>query len=371
MAGNGSYSTPSGYTLPTSGATLGVYQWDATYQGDGNNYSASDNNDPAEQVSVLAIPTVINPTFTSVTQTSATLGGNVTSNGGASLSQRGIVYSLSSKNTHPVVGGPYVMEVDDPSQITGIFADLVGGLTKTTAYSFAAFATNSVGTGYSPVSQFVTAPATFIAGPTTGRPGQPATFTFYASDPSSTLQAYYFTFQINWGDGSKLTLSNLSGTTFAHTYAKAGTYTISAAATDGANITLPTGTWTITIAAPVLPGAASGSGGPASTLTSPASSGKSAGLPLSAAPLIVGSLANPSQFTNADSSSPLPIRPLSSNGSSLLQSLGNALPGVGLNLSWVNNGTKAASHAAVDSLFSSTDSDWFAIDNGSPFQGPM
>ena len=35
--GNGSYSTPTGYTLPTAGAVAGTYQWDATYNGDANN----------------------------------------------------------------------------------------------------------------------------------------------------------------------------------------------------------------------------------------------------------------------------------------------------------------------------------------------
>jgi Bacterial Ig-like domain (group 3) len=35
--GNGSYTTPTGYTLPTTGTVAGTYQWVATYSGDGNN----------------------------------------------------------------------------------------------------------------------------------------------------------------------------------------------------------------------------------------------------------------------------------------------------------------------------------------------
>ncbi len=43
------------YTLPgTSVQVAGMYQWDATYSGDGNNNSVSDNNDPAEVVTVTA-----------------------------------------------------------------------------------------------------------------------------------------------------------------------------------------------------------------------------------------------------------------------------------------------------------------------------
>ena len=35
--GNGSYSTPAGYTLPTAGTVVGTYQWVASYNGDANN----------------------------------------------------------------------------------------------------------------------------------------------------------------------------------------------------------------------------------------------------------------------------------------------------------------------------------------------
>ena len=52
-AGNGSYTTPTGYSLSSS-APAGVYQWDASYSGDANNNATSDNNDPAEQVTVVS-----------------------------------------------------------------------------------------------------------------------------------------------------------------------------------------------------------------------------------------------------------------------------------------------------------------------------
>ncbi|HYV35475.1 MAG TPA: SdrD B-like domain-containing protein [Gemmataceae bacterium] len=54
--GNGTYTTPVGYTL-TAGAATGIYQWNATYTpGNGNNNGASDINNPNEQVSVLPAP---------------------------------------------------------------------------------------------------------------------------------------------------------------------------------------------------------------------------------------------------------------------------------------------------------------------------
>ena len=44
VSGNGTYTTPTGFTLPTTGTVTGTYQWDATYSGDGNNNTASDTS---------------------------------------------------------------------------------------------------------------------------------------------------------------------------------------------------------------------------------------------------------------------------------------------------------------------------------------
>src|SRR5258708_6532194 len=69
VSGNGSYTTPTGYTLPTTGTVIGTYQWDATYNGDTNNSTVSDNNDSKEQVVVSpASPTITTtPNVTTVT----------------------------------------------------------------------------------------------------------------------------------------------------------------------------------------------------------------------------------------------------------------------------------------------------------------
>ena len=37
VSGNGTYSTPTGYTLPTTGTVTGTYQWVVSYSGDANN----------------------------------------------------------------------------------------------------------------------------------------------------------------------------------------------------------------------------------------------------------------------------------------------------------------------------------------------
>src|SRR2546430_664622 len=49
-SGNGSYTTPTGYTLPITGTVTGTYQWDVSYSGDTNNNTASDNDAKNEQV---------------------------------------------------------------------------------------------------------------------------------------------------------------------------------------------------------------------------------------------------------------------------------------------------------------------------------
>ena len=54
VSGNGTYATPTGYTLPTTGTVTGTYQWDASYNGDTNNNAACDINDCAERVAVVA-----------------------------------------------------------------------------------------------------------------------------------------------------------------------------------------------------------------------------------------------------------------------------------------------------------------------------
>ena len=69
--GNGSYTTPIGFTLPATGSVTGTYQWDATYGGDLDNNTASDKNALNEVVTVSGG----RPTLTTVASPAAvTLG---------------------------------------------------------------------------------------------------------------------------------------------------------------------------------------------------------------------------------------------------------------------------------------------------------
>jgi hypothetical protein len=84
--GNGSYTTPTGYTLPMTGTVTGNYQWDATYNGDGNNSSSVDNGNSNEQVIVSpASPTIAttpSPTSLSLGTSSPTLNDTAVLSGG-------------------------------------------------------------------------------------------------------------------------------------------------------------------------------------------------------------------------------------------------------------------------------------------------
>ena len=112
---------------------------------------------------VTTAPTITTPTQSSVTTTTATLGGDVTADGGASITARGVVYAQTSLNANPQLGGGNVTNLPHGSNSTGVFTVNAAGLAPGTQYSFAAYATNSVGTTYTtPVSTFTTTAAVAV-----------------------------------------------------------------------------------------------------------------------------------------------------------------------------------------------------------------
>lgn len=87
------------------------------------------------------VPTVSTATATNITQTTAASGGNVTSDGGAAVTARGICWSTASNptilNNHSTDGFG-----------TGIFTRNVAGLCANSVYYVRAYATNAAGTAY-------------------------------------------------------------------------------------------------------------------------------------------------------------------------------------------------------------------------------
>jgi hypothetical protein len=286
---------------------------------------------------VVVLPSVTSPTSTNVGPLTATLGGDVTDNGGGVLSKRGIVFS-TNPSVPPVIGGPGVIEVDDPSATLGIFADIVNGLAPGTTYYFAAFAQNSAGDGYSSTAHFTTTtgPASGINGPNTLVVNHSGTFTLLASDPSPGMQTYFFVFHIKWCDGTNSTVTQKSGTTFNHTYTAVGTYTISISAVDGRGATLPTGTFTVVVTATLSPGVVVG-GGTGGLLSGNVSGGLQGGGPTGGS---LSSNATTSRTTSTPASTSSGVGGTGSSSSSNQLAAFFAL------------GNKDSNDSIVDSLFS-------------------
>jgi hypothetical protein len=81
------------------------------------------------------------------------LGGTISSDGGASITQRGICYS-TTQSTPSLTNGSTCLQ--DGNTGNGIISLATSTLSSSTFYYFRIFATNSVGTGYSAVSNFTT-----------------------------------------------------------------------------------------------------------------------------------------------------------------------------------------------------------------------
>lgn len=181
-------------------------------------------------VPTLAAPIVANPTFTALTGTGATLGGNVTSDGGSTITARGVVVAPST-NANPQLGGPGVVNFAG-SGTTGVFTVNATGLANSTFYYFAAYATNAQGTRYSPVSSFTTStpPQFTSAATTTFTIGSNGSFSVSAvGPPAPTLSLTSGSLPANVtftaGTGA------LAGTPAAGT---AGTYPLTFTAANGA-----------------------------------------------------------------------------------------------------------------------------------------
>ena len=95
-------------------------------------------------------PTVTSTAVSSISTTFATTGGNITTDGGAQVTDRGIVYSTTV--TTPTI-------VDTKMQTgtgSGVYTTQLTGLVAGTTYYARAYATNSAGTSYGTVMTFTT-----------------------------------------------------------------------------------------------------------------------------------------------------------------------------------------------------------------------
>ena len=170
----------TGVTKLTASGTTGVFTVNASSLAPGAGYSfvayATNSSGttytaPVSTFTTLASPTVTSPTKSNISGTTATLGGTVSSDGGSPITERGVLYALTSANGNPQLGGTGVTKLT-ASGTTGVFTVNLTGLTPQAGYSFVAFATNGIGTTYtSPVSTFTTLVAPIVNSPTSASIG--------------------------------------------------------------------------------------------------------------------------------------------------------------------------------------------------------
>jgi hypothetical protein len=98
---------------------------------------------------VNIIATLTTAPATSITSAMATSGGNITDDGGAPVTARGVCWGTSS---NPDITGSHTTDGTG----NGAFASSITGLTATTTYYVRAYATNSEGTAYGNQVSFTT-----------------------------------------------------------------------------------------------------------------------------------------------------------------------------------------------------------------------
>ncbi|MCK9578815.1 hypothetical protein M0R01_05030, partial [bacterium] len=100
----------------------------------------------------VVAPTVTTQAATDVADTSCTGNGNITSNGGGVITEKGICYKVGT------TGDPTTADstVHDHTDSTGAFTEAITGLTANTGYRMRAYAINSAGTSYGETVQVTT-----------------------------------------------------------------------------------------------------------------------------------------------------------------------------------------------------------------------
>ena len=99
------------------------------------------------------IPTVTTSEVSNIAATTATTGGNVTSDGGLTVTARGVCWSTSS---NPTIENDTTINLNLNGSNVGSFVSNLTSLTPSETYHVRAYATNSVGTAYGDEVSFTT-----------------------------------------------------------------------------------------------------------------------------------------------------------------------------------------------------------------------
>ena len=104
----------------------------------------------------VTLATLTTNSVTSITSTTAVSGGNITNDGGGTITARGVCWNTSA---NPTISNPHT----NNGTGSGNFTSNITGLTSGTTYYLRAYATNSAGTGYGNQYSFIT-PVTDVEG---------------------------------------------------------------------------------------------------------------------------------------------------------------------------------------------------------------
>lgn len=152
---NGSHTTngsgTGNFTSNITGLTQNTTYYVRAYAT--NSAGTSYGEQKSFKTSSVNLPTVTTNNVTNITQNSATCGGNVVSNGGATVTARGVCWS--NTNSLPTISNSHTTNGSG----TGSFTSSMTGLNAGTTYYVRAYATNSAGTGYGEVRLFTTVSA--------------------------------------------------------------------------------------------------------------------------------------------------------------------------------------------------------------------
>ena len=142
--GNGTGSYTSNITGLNAGTTYYVRAYatnsEGTSYGSQKSFTTTQHYEP---------PTVTMNNVTGITETTAVCGGNVTADGGAMVTARGVCWSTSQ---NPTITGSHTTDGSG----TGSYTSNITGLNAGTTYYVRAYATNSEGTSYGSRKSFTT-----------------------------------------------------------------------------------------------------------------------------------------------------------------------------------------------------------------------
>ena len=135
-----------GETLPETGNVVGnILYWDGTA------WVRVAAGQPGQVLTLsqggipiwtgVSLATVTTTAASSITTSTAVVGGNVTADGGSSVLSKGVVYGTST-------GPTLANSVINLGSGVGSFSGTISGLSPGTVYYFRAFATNGIGTAY-------------------------------------------------------------------------------------------------------------------------------------------------------------------------------------------------------------------------------